>query len=99
MADLGASDVEVGERDLLVAAHNHAVIEAAVGSGHPGMAAGKVEDVGAQGVGRQVYPLAGDNGARARERAGVVRGQIGVRVDDGDALPSRTKDGGGDLPV
>jgi hypothetical protein len=63
------------------------------------MAAGKVEDVGAQGVGRQVYPLAGDNGARARERAGVVRGQIGVRVDDGDALPSRTKDGGGDLPV
>jgi hypothetical protein len=28
-----------------------------------------------------------------------VPSQIGVGVDDGDALPSRTKDGGGDLPV
>ena len=50
VADLGAGDVEVGQRDLLVAADHHSVIEAAVGGGHAGMAAGEVEDVVAQGL-------------------------------------------------
>ena len=31
MADLGAGDVEIGQRDLLVATDHHSVIEAAVG--------------------------------------------------------------------
>ena len=49
VAGRGAGDVEVGQRDLLVAADHHAVVETAVGGGHAGVTAGEVEDVVAQG--------------------------------------------------
>jgi hypothetical protein len=63
------------------------------------MAAGEVQDVVAQGVGREVHGLASDHGARARESAGVVGSEIGVGVDDGDGVRPRTEYRGRDLFV
>ena len=99
MAGFGADDMEVRQSDPLLVADHRPVIEAAGGGGHAGMAAGKVENVVPQGGGRKSHRLAGDDGAGAREGAGVVGCQISVGVDDGDAIRTRTEDRGRDLPV
>ena len=63
------------------------------------MAAREVDDVVAQRGGGEGHRLTRDHGARAGEGAGVVRREIGVGIDDRDAIRAGGEHGGGELPV
>ena len=75
------------------------VLEPPVGGRRAGMPAGEVEDVLAQRLGGEVHRLAGDHRAGAGEGAGVVRGQVGVGIDDVDLGRARAEQLRGDLAM
>src|SRR5215204_2377970 len=59
----------------------------------------KSENIVAQSRSRERHRLPGDDSAGAREGACVIRGQIGIGVDDLDLLGTRAEDAGGDLTM
>src|SRR5271167_4631263 len=86
MVDLGAFGMEITQRNPLIAADHAVIVEAALVDGHASVATGEVDDVDRHGLGGQVNRLASDYSPRAGEGTGVIRGAIGISVDDVDVL-------------
>ena len=90
---------EIGERHAHFAADDRVGVQTATVAMAPGYARGKAQDALAQGFRGQGHSLAGDKGARAGERAGVVAGAVGIGLDDAHPVRRRAEQRGDDLDV
>ncbi len=92
VAGIGPGSVQIGQRQPPLAADRRGAVEPAGRAADPGEGSGEVEDIVAQGRGGQSNRLAGDDRPGAAEGAGIIGGQIGVGVDDGDAVGRRVRE-------
>ena len=99
VANLGACRMELGKRHLLVGADDRIVLQSAIGRLAAEMPAGESNQHVAEREGGLLHRLAGNDGPGAGEGAGVVRGLIGVAIDDGDVARACAEHGGGNLAV
>ncbi len=85
----GAELIELAERQGLVGADDGIIVQSEIGRVAGKIAGGVGEYVLAQSCGRQGDGLARDDRPGACKGAGIVRREVRVAVDEGDAFGAR----------